>query len=235
MTDHRQAAGAPAARAAGPMNRSRRATGFAGLVRSLWDWFLSIPNQRPLIYALIVVNFLGSLYGFYWYRDQLITTAPWMWIFVADSPLSTFYLTTVLLLFLSKRNPAPLDGLAYLGLVKYGFWTMFVIGLFWVTGGAFSWVDLLLFLSHLAMLVQSFLFFRRHPATRASLGFAMAWYLVNDYLDYFKGYHPYYPEASPEFAFVRTVSLVSTWVVFAIFWLWRVRLDRRMRTLSPGR
>ena len=192
------------------------------IIVALWDWFWSIPEQRPLLCFLVVANFLGSLYGFYWYKDQLATTPVKMWIFVPDSPLSSFYLTIVIILLLAGRGRTPLDSLAYLGLLKYGFWTCFVIGLFWVTGGAFTWVDLMLFLSHLIMAVQSLLFFRRYPASRASLVFGMAWYLLNDWLDYFKGYHPYYPETSPEFGFVRTVSLASTWVVYAIFWGWRM-------------
>ena len=215
--------------------KAKRSPGLSGAIRSLWDWFLSIPDQRPLIYALVVINLLGSLYGFYWYRDQFASTSPWMWIFVSDSPLSTFYLTIflILLLWRGQREEGaaftPIDSLAYLGLMKYGFWTMFVIALYWGKGGGFVWVDLMLFLSHGAMLVQSLLFFRRYPATRTSLLLAMAWYLVNDYLDYFQGYHPYYPETSPEFGFVRTVSLISTWVVFAVFWFWRRRRLSRDR------
>ncbi len=222
--------------------KAERRPGLAGVILPLWNWFLSIPDQRPLILALVVINFLGSLYGFYWYRDQLATTSPWVWIFVADSPLSTFYLTILLLLLLwsgrighgdgadAAGTYTPIDGLAYLGLVKYGFWTMFIIGLYWKMGGAFVWVDLMLFLSHGAMLVQALLFFRRHPSSRNSLLFAMAWFLVDDYLDYFKGYHATYPETSPEFGLVRTVSLISTWVVFAIFWFWRRRQRARERS-----
>jgi uncharacterized membrane protein YpjA len=205
--------------------------GMLGPVKlSAGHWFLSIPRQRLWLRLLIIINFLGSLYGFYWYWDQLVVTPPALWIFVSDSPLSTFYFAALLATLLSGRRPGPFGGLAYMGLVKYGFWTIFIIGLFWITGGGFTWVDLMLFLSHLAMVIEACLFFRVHPASRVSLGAAMVWYLVNDYLDYFRGYHPTYPEANPEFGLVRAVSLASTWVVFLIFWTWSRSLSR-----SPDR
>ncbi|MHB0885413.1 MAG: DUF1405 domain-containing protein [Bacillota bacterium] len=189
-------------------------------LRGLWNWFWSIPADRRWLWPLIAINFAGSLFGFYWYRDQLATTPWYTWIIVADSPLSSFYFTFVLLNLQRRVRAGWLEAVAYVGLIKYGFWTFMVISLYWLEGGPVIIMEALLVLSHLAMLVEGLMYFRYFTPATGWLVAATAWFAFDDYLDYFHGYVPSIPVGA-HLRLVVAVSLASTYVVLAILLLMR--------------
>ena len=47
-----------------------------------------ILDNKKLILALAIINFVGFLYGIYYYWHQLNATPFYLWIFTLDSPLS---------------------------------------------------------------------------------------------------------------------------------------------------
>ena len=47
-------------------------------------------RQRSVLLFLIV-NLLGTIYGFIWYGNQLKETSPIFWPFVPDSPMATLF------------------------------------------------------------------------------------------------------------------------------------------------
>ncbi|MDQ7793652.1 MAG: DUF1405 domain-containing protein [bacterium] len=166
-------------------------------------------QDRRLLVLLLGVNLIGAGYGFDWYADQLRTTPFWLWPLTADSPVSLLFFSLALAMWLAGRRLAVLETLGYVGLVKYGFWTMFVVGLHWARGGDFLGIDLFLFLSHGLMALQALLLAGWLPLPAAAFGPALAWHLANDYFDYL---HPGTPTMGLliDAGVTQVVSLLST-------------------------
>lgn len=161
--------------------------------------------------VLFWVNFLGALYGFWWYRDQLIATPARLWLVVPDSPAATLLFAAFLGALLAGAvpeagtagpRPAPgavpgtrapvrlvgwvglLGALAFLTNMKYGMWTAIVLPQHGFWSGRWSFDHVHLTLSHLGMWLQGFLFLRRfRPGPAAALA-AWAWVFFQDYVDY---------------------------------------------------
>jgi len=180
------------------------------------SWMLGIPGDRRWIAVLIAVNLSGSLYGFNWYREQLRATPLRYWPVVPDSPLSTLLFSLFLIAVYFGRRYPWLEALSELAMIKYGLWTPLVIGQHWWVHRVVDFEDVHLFLSHLAMAVEATLFLRFYrpgpvlglPGLVWGLP-ALGWLLFNDYMDYFRGFHPALP--APELIeVVKVFSLVIT-------------------------
>lgn len=168
-------------------------------------WLLGIPGDRRWIAVLIVVNLGGSLYGFNWYREQLQATPLRYWPVVPDSPLSTLLFSLFLTAVYFGRRYPWLEALSGLAMIKYGLWTPLVIGQHWWVHRVVEFEDLHLFLSHLGMAVEAMLFLRFYrPGLLSGLP-AVGWLVFNDYMDYFRGFHPSLP--APEL--VEVVKIFS--------------------------
>jgi uncharacterized membrane protein YpjA len=190
-------------------------------LRQLRDIILKIRSRRDWLIALILINFGGSLYGFYWYRVQLAATPYRFWLFVPDCPLATLLFTVALILICLGREVVPFTVLTLFGLVKYGFWTVFVLGLYWGTGGRLVFTDFALFVSHLWMVAEALVFIPSTIRQIGHAGIAFAWFLLNDYMDYGLGLYPTLPK--PEFLpLIRAVSLLST-LLLTIGFRWVAR------------
>ena len=84
--------------------------------------------DRPwMLWSLFAVNLLGSIYGFYWYKEQLMMTASWLNLFVPDSPTASSAFTLVLLLYALRRRSPLIEAFAAVTLFKYGVWAVAVI------------------------------------------------------------------------------------------------------------
>lgn len=59
-------------------------------------WFNKLFKNRGIIWLLFIVNFLGTIYGYIWYGNQLEFTAAnyphWLLPFVPDSPTASLFL-----------------------------------------------------------------------------------------------------------------------------------------------
>lgn len=176
-----------------------------------------IAYDRRIWWALLVVNFLGSLYGFYWYRAQLLATPWWRWPLVPDSPGSTFLFSIWLALMLAGadwRRPGMqvLGAVAFVANMKYGLWTAIVLP---QAGIKFGWeFDFIhLSLSHFGMWFQAVVFARHFkPAVLPALG-ALLFMWFQDLIDYRLWMtYPSLPYMS-EFNFARNtaVALSTVW------------------------
>jgi uncharacterized membrane protein YpjA len=196
----------------------------------LRNFFHAIATQRRWWWALLVINFVGSLYGFYWYGGQLMATPRWQWLIVPDSPGSTFLLTIwlgFLLAGVDWRKPGMqwLAAIAFVSNMKYGLWTATVLP---EAGFKFGWeFDFIhLSLSHASMWLQAMIFARYYkPALAPAVG-ALLWMWFQDLIDYkVLMTHPYLPYHS-EFAFACTMAvLLST--VWGGFLVWQAAFDRK--------
>ena len=84
-------------------------------------------RQRSVLLFLLVVNILGTIYGFIWYGNQLKETLPIFWPFVPDSPMASLF-CLCFNRFLIKRNWGLIEALAIVTLIKYGIWAVVVNG-----------------------------------------------------------------------------------------------------------
>lgn len=122
-----------------------------GILTFFWDFrFLT---------GLFLINIIGSLYGYYWYWDQLSSTNKLLLPFVPDSPLSTTLFAIVLLLKIKKKHVAFLPLLASAFLIKYGLWAVAVNLHLIFIGEGFTWINLMLASSHFGMAIQGVIYY----------------------------------------------------------------------------
>lgn len=152
---------------------------------------LAHPMQKNFIIALIISNFLGSIYGYYWYRGQLSTTPARFLLFVPDSPLSTTLFMLMLIIILMGRRFTLLELLACAGVIKYGIWAAIINVHFGLTSGIFTVENFGLTVSHLGMAFEGFVFIRHVKLPKSLIVLTFLWMLLNDYMDYVIGVHPY--------------------------------------------
>lgn len=137
------------------------------------------------------MNFLGSIYGFYWYGRQMAATA-WYWnLFVPDSPTSSSLFTIVVLLWLLGKRSHVLEMLALVTNLKYGVWAVGVIFIYWKANGGLDAIDLMLMISHGAMALEVVLYNYHYKFNNSVLWIGACWLLWNDYVDYVYQIHPW--------------------------------------------
>ncbi|KKM10528.1 hypothetical protein SY88_12615 [Clostridiales bacterium PH28_bin88] len=153
----------------------------------LWD----NPFQKWFLAGLVIVNALGSVWGYIWYRNQFAAT-PWqVWPFVPDSPLSSTLMTMALFTLLVGRRNVLFQLLAFTAVIKYGLWAVVLITDFWLAGGQQAVTEWMLWLSHLGMAAEGYLFLRHLPVRAWHVALVGGWMAFNDYVDYAWGLHPY--------------------------------------------
>ncbi|MCW3490427.1 DUF1405 domain-containing protein [Dethiobacter alkaliphilus] len=193
-------------------------------------------TNRYFIYALLVINFFGTIYGFWWYRNQFAATPAYIWPFVPNSPLTVLYFFIVLVLFLQNKRSPFWEGLAYFGLIKHGMWTVAIITLYHLAGDR-SPDNILLWTGHLGMALQAVLFWVYYglPLRFSHAVGISGWYLFNDYLDYVVGIHPYVNTTLVDIAVVRNLAVSYSIVLTIIFLFTAWRRHNRKETLTVER
>ncbi|WP_366923826.1 DUF1405 domain-containing protein [Metallumcola ferriviriculae] len=149
------------------------------------------PERKWFMQLLIVVNVLGSAYGYYWYRAQLAANPLTLWPVIPDSPRSTTFLALALLLLLAGRKVSWLQAVAYTGVIKYGIWAVAMILHAWALGDSRNFTDWMLLVSHGGMAIQGVVFLRPAYISAAAVVVAIVWMVFNDAADYIFMLHPY--------------------------------------------
>lgn len=172
-------------------------------------------RQRWVIQVLLVINILGTLYGYYWYRFQLDDTPPRFLLFVPDSPTASLLFVIVLIAFLMKRNIPLIEALAVVTLFKYGIWA---VGMNLAGGyvtGSLNLVNLMLIISHFGMAVEGLLYAPFYRFKAWHLVIAAIWTLHNDVIDYVFGMLPQYPAL---YGYESIIGYATFWLsIFSIF------------------
>jgi uncharacterized membrane protein YpjA len=185
------------------------------------EWMKSILVKPSFLIAMILINFLGSIYGFYWYKDQLEETVPAILrIVVPDSPTGSSLFTLFLIaLLLRKRVPA-LEALAAITNFKYGIWAVAVILSGWSLGGEKYWTDYMLMLSHGGMAMETLLYARYYSFKVPHILMVAVWTLANDYFDYIWNVHPWLPPSlEPYTTTVGWLTVLLSLISLTIFYL----------------
>lgn len=203
-------------------------------------WSKSFLTSRPILWALFWVNALGTAYGFYWYGEQLKTTAAehplWMVLFVPDSPTASLFFTLAIVWMLasgktSRDEPCTfrpasvargfVETIGAVTSFKYGIWAVWMIVWGGLQGDTVVWQDWMLSISHLGMAAEALVFARFFRIRPLHLYAAAVWAFGNDYVDYHFDIYPWLPdELSDDLPAIRIgttmLSLISC-VVFAAF------------------
>ncbi|MFQ6105524.1 MAG: DUF1405 domain-containing protein [Candidatus Hydrothermarchaeaceae archaeon] len=162
----------------------------------------------------MLINLLGTLFGFLYYRAMLSAAPLWLWVFIPDSPMSTllFGVSIFLILIGKKRNILSFVSCVYV--MKYGFWTIFVI-LFYpehFLSPANFYFSILMILLHFGMLVEPLLILHTIEVRKSYLTFSVLWFLLNDYFDYIVGTNPLAGYHFQSMGVVAIVSATSSFV-----------------------
>lgn len=183
-------------------------------------------GNRSFIVLLLIINILGTIYGYYWYKWQLIDTPPIFLAFVPDSPTASLFFVFVLIAFLLGKNWPLMEALAIVTLFKYGIWAVAMNLLVFRVTGDIDWVSLMLIASHLAMAVQGILYAPFYRIKLWHLVVAAVWTLHNDVIDYVFFMLPRYPTLD---LFIPQIGYFTFWlsiVSIAITYYFCVRKER---------
>lgn len=139
-----------------------------------------------LVWLIVVVNLVGTAFGFWYYRFQFAGTPTVMWPFVPDSPLATLFIALALASWKLGYPQEWLVALAFFGNIILGGWTVWVHLAFWEEFG-YLWEPMRQFLiwSHAAMVLQAFVLHRIADFEAWAVGVATLWYSVDTTVDYF--------------------------------------------------
>lgn len=160
----------------------------------------SLPSLREILFdrrfltVLFLINAGGAASGYLWYARQLAATPWYYWPFVPDSPLSATLFALALFSFLSGRRGAGWQFLALVAsawIIKYGLWAMGIITGYWLAPATPTLIEWALWLSHLGMVAEGCLYLPFLAVSRRQAFGLTLWLVLNDYIDYGLGQHPY--------------------------------------------
>lgn len=158
---------------------------------SLPRWLAPVPARLEdlglrLAWLVVAVNLAGTVFGFWYYRFQFVSTPTVMWPFVPDSPLATLLIALAIAAWKLGREQPWLTALAFFGNVILGLWTPYTLLVF---ADSFSYLNPLmyqfLFWSHLAMVVQALVLHRISDFPVRAVAIALVWYGFDLIVDYF--------------------------------------------------
>lgn len=190
------------------------------------------------VWAIVAINLVGTAFGFFYYRFQFRQIDPTWWAFVPDSPAATLLIALALGAWALGRPNDYLASLAFVGNVKLGLWTPYVLVVFAPGFLEFTAVPMYLFLlfSHLAMVMQAFVLHRIAAFHPRAIGVAATWYTVDLLFDYFvplggRVTHTSLPYAGSTPWFTTTVLQVAAagavvLTIVPVCWLFATRLEK---------
>jgi uncharacterized membrane protein YpjA len=156
---------------------------------------------------MMLIYIPGTVYGYYWYKDQLAATwsehPHWQIVFVPDSPTaSLWFALAVLWLWISPDQPRSrwirmlrgiVEALGVVTSVKYGIWATAIIFAGWSQGALLDAASWMLIIGHSAMALCALLYARFFRFGAVALLAAAVWTFLNDTIDYSFEVFPYLP------------------------------------------
>ncbi len=143
-----------------------------------------ILTNRFFLFWLLIVNVVGTIYGYWWYRRQLAVTPDHFLIFVPDSPTASLFFCIFLAFYIWGRNVPYIEALAVVTLFKYGIWAVVMNLLLLMVNGSLTPAGYMLIASHGAMAIQGLLYTPYYKIKLRHLVVAGIWTLHNDIIDY---------------------------------------------------
>ena len=168
----------------------------------------------------------GVFAGAYYYSDQLASTAASLIIFVPDCPLYVFLALPILAKCIKS---GAYSFFVAVGMAKYGAWTVFVL-LFHF--GAYSSLEalpitIIFILGHIGMLLLGCAILPKNRSPAAFMLLILAWFLLNDYSDYFWGTRP--PIPSNGIDLIRNLTVAASFAFTLGFYFH----SEKVRSFAP--
>ncbi|MFS0672661.1 DUF1405 domain-containing protein [Ornithinibacillus sp. 179-J 7C1 HS] len=184
--------------------------------------------DRRFLVMLFIINLLGTIYGYYWYRYQLASTPDIFLIFVPDSPTASLFFTIFLLFFIFKKRFPLIEALAIITLFKYGVWAVVMNLLTLWVNGELSPSGYMLMLSHGAMAIQGLLYAPFYKIKMIHIVIAGIWTLHNDVIDYVFGMMPTYATLNN---YMDKIGYFTFWLsILSIFIAYQLTIRAKNRT-----
>jgi uncharacterized membrane protein YpjA len=159
----------------------------SGLPRRIIE---KVNADRRLLFIVLLINLAGTLFGLYYYWEQLGMTPWYLWLTVPDCPLYTLFMAIALALILIGRPWTTFNAITAVGTTMYGAWTVIVLlwfgEVFFTPGSVGPTMERLV--SHGAMAFEGVLLLPYlTKAKLLSWTITALWFIVLDSIDYF--YH----------------------------------------------
>ncbi|WP_050615411.1 DUF1405 domain-containing protein [Bacillus testis] len=172
-------------------------------------------RSKPVLWLLLVVNILGTIYGYYWYKDQLAYSKLVFIPFIPDSPTACLFFVFVLVAFLSGKNWGLFEALAMVSLFKYGIWAVLMNLFMLIVEGSLHWTGYMLMASHFAMALQGLLYAPFYRIKAWHLMVAAVFTLHNEIIDYVFLQMPWYGELE---LYIKQIGYATFWLsILSIF------------------
>jgi uncharacterized membrane protein YpjA len=158
-----------------------------GLARRLTE---KVNADRRLLLIVLLINVAGTLFGLYYYWDQLAMTPWYLWLVVPDCPLYTLFMAIALTLILIGKPWTTFNAITAVGTTMYGTWTVIVLlyfgEVFFSQGNVEPTMQRLI--SHGAMAFEGFLLLPYLTKVKpVHWALTALWFIALDSVDYF--YH----------------------------------------------
>lgn len=158
--------------------------------------FMKLCRKTEIIEILFIINLLGSIYGFYWYKDQLLKTPKIFWIFVPDSPMATFLFSISLYFFIIEKPKALFNFIACNWIIKYGLWAVIINIHYMFLQKQLLFTNLHLTLSHIGMAIEGMIFLHFTFIKKKYVIFTFLLMTLSDFVDYAFKLHPWLFDSS---------------------------------------
>ncbi|QTM99641.1 DUF1405 domain-containing protein [Sediminibacillus dalangtanensis] len=189
-------------------------------------------TNKQFLWMLLVINILGTIYGYYWYGSQLAVTPTIFLPFVPDSPTASLFFSLFLGFYLYGRQAPYIEALAIITLFKYGVWAVVMNLLTLFTTGDLVWQGYMLMASHGAMAIQGLLYAPFYKIKLRHIMVAAIWTLHNDIIDYVFGMMPVYSSLTD---YMNEIGYFTFWlsiVSIAIAYYLTIHLKRKSHLLQ---
>ncbi|WP_100408360.1 DUF1405 domain-containing protein [Bacillus solitudinis] len=163
-----------------------------------------------MIMIMLLINIPGTIYGYIWYKSQLLDTPSVFLVFVPDSPTASLFFVFVLLAFYYGKSWPLMEALAAVTLIKYGIWAVVMNLASGWTGVTLQWQHYMLIASHAGMAIQAVIYAPYFKIRPIHLVLVSLWTVHNDIIDYVYMMHP---------SLSRTLMPYISEVGYFTFWL----------------
>jgi uncharacterized membrane protein YpjA len=176
-------------------------------------------GNRVLVILIAFANLAGFFVGIHYYWEQLMDSSPLLWIIILDSPVSVLLFSTVcFLIYFRKKIPNLLKFLASAYVIKYGFWTILAIYLYWGNYVVFGdqVIGIFNLFLHFGMVLEGILLIPKIKPNKYNTVIIFAVLLANDCFDYFLGTVTRIPETYMNFFMIESF-VASIFITLSIF------------------
>lgn len=194
------------------------------------NWVYNVLASRQMLITFLIINIIGTAWGYDWYGYQLAETPTIFLPFVPDSPTASLFFVFVLIGFIFGRNWGLFEALAIMTLFKYGLWAVVMNILTLITTGHLPWQGYMLIASHLGMAIQGLLYAPFYRIKAWHLVVAGIWTVHNDIIDYVFNMMPIYRNLE---VYQDQIGYFTFWLsLLSIFIAWYLGYRERRYVLS---